>query len=220
MSNARLLDRITEWPSDPAFSDTWNDAFDKTKPCPYHNCYRGFGGIWQVKLFLGGEQRIIGESYDRLRAVRFADMCLVRFAKYRTRRNRPLTDDDVNFSLRTANSDLAGCPAATEIINNFEKWLLLKGLIAEARADAQTDRRTPQQVNRDLRLHFRKLRSDYARTAERASFYPGAQVALDMVADYMDKLEKLNETLFDALYKDGLADAQMGAMPAATPTTA
>lgn len=202
MSTARILDTITEWPQDPIFAEGWHLKFPQDKPCPYKNCYRGFGGVWQVKMFIGGEQRVVGESFNALRAVRFADMALLHFAKYRVRRNRPVIDSDLNFSLLTAKRDTAEVPAATAMLKAWEDSLLKSGLIAAKAETKLIDARTAQQVRRDVRLHFRQYRIDCARAAELVGFYPEAKVSVEMVADLLAQLETLNESIDAALVRD------------------
>lgn len=188
---------IKDWPTNhPAFQgEWWLRGFDNTRPCPYKNCYRGFGGVYQIKMFIGGQQRILGESFTRLHAIRFADMAIVYFWKYRQRRQRPITDDDVNFSLETANQDLVEMHDAKRILSELEEALLKQGLIAAVQPHRLKDSRDGQQVRRSLRLHFRQYRADFARAKLLASLVDGSKATVDTLEEYIRHLEKLHESL-------------------------
>jgi hypothetical protein len=198
----RDLDKIKDWPTDDIlFGEAWNHRFMKGgKSCPtYKNCYWGFGNIFQVKMFIGGQQRVLGESFTAQHAVRFADMALVYFSKYR-RRSRAIADDDVNFTLETAKHDLLVMTDAKAILVEMEEKLIKGGLIAETSRDLK-DRRTPQQVRKDMRLHFRQFRSDTDRIAALLVNEPNAHIALGMMSENIDVIVKLNEHLDNQLFK-------------------
>jgi hypothetical protein len=203
---ARLLDSITAWPQDDELANRCKSMGQTGKS--FRNCYLGLGYIWQVKMYLGGEQRIIGETFDCLRAVRFADMALLYFAKYRKRRARPTVDSDLNFGVASATRDTDAVPQAKQILVSLELQLLAKGLIGD---DSRpfVDNRTAAQVCRDLRVAFRSYRLATHRARVLVGTVPGADIAFDMAGEAIQRLETLNISLDRYL-----------AQPPANPTTA
>jgi hypothetical protein len=185
-----------------------------------HNCYCGFGGIWQVKLYVGGEQRIVGETFDCLRAVRFADMALVFFAKYRKRRARPMLDSDLNFSVATANRDLSSVPKAAQILVSLETELLAKGLIGES-VKPYEDNRTAAQVCRDLRVFFHQYKQSVLRAqavvGPRGN--PSSDVAFEMARASLETLDKLNESFDRYLSETNTASGTSNALRASVEST-
>jgi hypothetical protein len=167
----------------------------------FRNCYLGLGFIWQVKMYLGGEQRIVGETFHCFRAVRFADMALLHFAKYRKRRARATVDSDLNFSVASAQRDLDAVPAAKQILVSLETGLQARGLLPTDPALVEhVDKRDCAQVCRDLRLFFRQYRLTVSRATTLVGSHPEAQITLAMMSDNMTQLETLNRSLDKTLH--------------------
>lgn len=76
-----------------------------------------------VRLSVGGVQRSLGFSTNISHAVRFADMCIVRFWKYRMRGGPIATDADVNTTVESAQRDLVNEEEASLIITRLEQYL-------------------------------------------------------------------------------------------------
>jgi len=98
------------------------------------NCYRIFGdddirAYYAVRLGLGSRQWELGRHHNRTVAVRFADMAIVYFWKYRPSRLLPPTDADVNLTVEQATRDLAEIHEARELLDLWAKGLQDKGVI-------------------------------------------------------------------------------------------
>lgn len=163
MNFARKLEAITEWPNDGAAQAEWRKQCMSGRT--FRNCYVGLGALWNVKLFLHREQRVLGQTKCGWHAARFADMALVYFAKYRTRRTRPLVDADLNFTLASAMRDLAEVPQAVAILKEIETHLLAAGMAApvETVIPVKPDARTRNQLRKDIQLQWAALGQSLAR---------------------------------------------------------
>ena len=98
------------------------------------NCYRIYpaGDVrayYAVRLGLGSRQWELGRHHNRSIAVRFADMAIVYFWKYRPSRLLPPTDADVNITVEQAYQDIANIPEARELLELWAKGLEEKGVI-------------------------------------------------------------------------------------------
>jgi len=215
-ATARLLDSITEWPQDPDLETRLKQISHSGKTI--HNCYCGFGGIWQVKLFIGGEQRIIGETFNVLRAVRFADMALVYFAKYRTRRKRPIVDSDLNFSLRSALRDLDAVPQAKQILVSLEQALSLRGLISDSAvvSDVTVDNRPADLLAKQMAVHFRQFGVDVLRARALLHTNESQKITLDMLDENIRQTRIILAGIYSALSNNdgGLSTASSAALRA------
>jgi hypothetical protein len=152
-------------------------------------------------MFLAGEQRVLGETHDVEHAVRFADMALVYFAKYRVRRSRPVVDSDLNFSVAKANRDLEQVPSAKQILVALETGLQARGLLPpDGACESFRDIRPPEQVAKHLAVHFRQVTLDIARARSIiGDSDPECTVTLAMLVDAITNVTKLNESLYAAL---------------------
>ena len=113
------LSLLKSWPESQTIANDLRSRILAGKS--FHNCYLGLGSVWQVKLFLGGEQRIVAQARNSNleRAIRFADMAIAYFAPYRKRRNRPLLDSDFNLNVNQANADLHNIPEAVKFLQTL-----------------------------------------------------------------------------------------------------
>lgn len=189
------LDLIVDWPerrSDEIAFDARHDALKS-----YKNCYIGFGSIWQVKLFLGKQQRLLGYSHNKFRAIRFADMALVYFLPYRKQRNRPMFDTDLNLGMDSAKRDLDSIPGAVNILSHWRSALMAKGLIEpqarlfdEASHDATS-------IRKALALHFHELRVSFGHAKKLLGTHP----TLVLFDEHLIDTEKYLKST-DTLLKD------------------
>lgn len=86
---------------------------------------------WNVRMYLGGEQRTIGICHVRNieSAFRFADMAQQYFWKYRVRATRPPSRIDLNLSPERVESDMANEPQAVDLLRQIEDYLLQIGAL-------------------------------------------------------------------------------------------
>jgi hypothetical protein len=104
----------------------------------------GLGG-WTVRLYLGGGQRTLGivDHDDISRALRYADMALMHFWKYKLRGAAPPNKFSVNFDMRRLETDMANEEHALDLLRRQEQHLLSIGVLKtseERGADEKTRR--------------------------------------------------------------------------------
>lgn len=114
--------------------------------------------LYYVRLGMGGRQWELGRTRDRQAAVRFADMAILYFWKYRKRRLRLAPSDaDVNLSVEQAKIDLdANLPART-MLGGLEAGLLAKGAIFDL--SRPTGEFVYSEVRKDLLRGMGQLRA-------------------------------------------------------------
>jgi len=86
---------------------------------------------WNVRMYLGGEQRTIGICHVRNveNAFRFADMAQQYFWKYRVRAGRPPSRLDLNLSPERVESDMVNETNAVALLKQMEAYLLQIGAL-------------------------------------------------------------------------------------------
>jgi hypothetical protein len=178
------LQLLGEWPAAQAVETQWKARCLSGQG--WKNCYLAFGNTWQVKLFLGREQRLLGQSHNGVTAARFADMAIVHFLQYRKRKLRPLTDADLNFSVAQANKDLAEMPTACNLLISFEQALLDRSLI-KLTAVGEPAQRTPAQCRKDLSLHFNSLCATFDNVKHHMQSNDQAKVTLEMFGEHLEQ---------------------------------
>lgn len=88
---------------------------------------------WAVRLYLGGAQRTLGYvRKDPINALRFADMAMFYFWKYRVRGAAEPTNQFLNFSVERAQQDLDNEPYAVNLLKRIEKYLLDLGALKDS----------------------------------------------------------------------------------------
>lgn len=89
------------------------------------------GTTWQVRMFLGGEQRTLGivDATNVQAAFRFSDLAASVFWKYRVRRSHPPTADQLNLTPDRLDRDLQAEGEAMSLLRQIEEYLLQSGAI-------------------------------------------------------------------------------------------
>jgi hypothetical protein len=151
------------------------------------NCYLAFGNVWQVKLFLGGAQRTLAHSHSAMNSMRFADMAILHFLPYRKRRNRPLVDADLNFTVEMAKSDLAERSDARAILERWERALLSRQVIQTV-AQVFDHTVTPEKIRKQIGVTANRLFEDFETANRMLRDSPIAKVQLEMFYETLDKL--------------------------------
>lgn len=82
---------------------------------------------YAVVLHVAGKQRIVGKTRWRAAACRFADLARLKFYRYRQRGAVPPTDDELNFSVAQATSDLQFETSAVALLDEIEAHFRGKG---------------------------------------------------------------------------------------------
>lgn len=108
------------------FDDSAKSQFEELKSLhlSFKNCHKSIFYRWEVRMYLAGAQRPLG-SFNLLNdyhAVQFADLCIVRFAKYR-KTTRALTDSDLNYSVALAERTLREHSKAAQLLDKIEDRL-------------------------------------------------------------------------------------------------
>lgn len=102
------------------------DAPGGLKGCPRSSST----GKFIVKLFLGGEQKILGSFDNEHNAARFADACIRHFWKYR-KTTKELSDLELNFGLAQANADRETIPGLSQTLCEIEAHLISVGTLKD-----------------------------------------------------------------------------------------
>lgn len=203
MSIARQLDGIGngEWPNHVAAIEQFKQR--GMRGLGTKNCYPAFGQYWQVKLYVGGAQHIIGETYNGARAARFADMAIVYLAQYR-KRKREVLDTDLNFSVAQAKADLEAVPRAKQMLIEFENYLLKKGLVVPlSAASGDLPAASLAQVRKDLQLFLRQYSTSFERASAVLGSVPEAKITLGMMSEHLSQMGKYNTSLDKLLSNHG-----------------
>lgn len=111
---------------------------------------RCYGKSWAVRMYLGGKQRAIGTTTDVMDALRFADMCLMRFWVYRTRNACEPIESDLNFGLESVRDDMASdeCQPAVDLINVIEQHLVSTGVFPSLIASEEERLNVVKEMNK------------------------------------------------------------------------
>jgi len=190
------LSLLKSWPESQTIANDLRSRILAGKS--FHNCYLGLGSVWQVKLFLGGEQRIVAQARNSNleRAIRFADMAIAYFAPYRKRRNRPLLDSDFNLNVNQANADLHNIPEAVKFLQTLESELLAQNKIAR-NSQSLAGPKSILQLRRSLGLHLHLYLGDIE-SAETLLGERGRGL-IGSARDWLGYLQKCNTALDAAL---------------------
>lgn len=181
------LDAIPNWPENQSMALEFRQRVARGQS--FKNCYSVFGQLWQVKLFLGKEQRVLAQGRNGERASRFADMAIVHFLPYRKRLLRPLVDTDLNWSVAQANSDLVNIPEAKEMLVVWEKALLARSLIQPVvHTVSDESPRNTLQTRRDLLLQFHQLNISFERAKATLSSNSATKTSVEMMDKHMAEL--------------------------------
>lgn len=111
---------------------------------------------YAVVIFVAQKERIIGKTRSLTAACRFSDMAKMRFFKYRQRHAVEPTDDDLNFSVAQAKSDLQFETAAIALLDDIEAHFREKGFWKDTptkeirRSDVKSERWTLGRAVRTL----------------------------------------------------------------------
>lgn len=179
------LDLILDWPLEQTLDSVWRSRCQSGQS--FKNCYVGFGSLWQVKLFLGREQRVLGYSRNGVRACRFADMAITYFLPYRKRKLRPLTDADLNFSVAQANQDLEEIPLAKALLVKLESALLSRAFIEPVIHLENEPSRSLVQLRKDFQMHLHQLGIDFTRAKAVLSSNPDNKIQLEMFSEHLSQ---------------------------------
>ncbi len=79
-----------------------------------------YGRVWGVRMFLGGKQRVIGQTTSLMDALRFADMARMKFWVYRIRHACEPMHSDLNFGTDSVRRDIEEMEPANELLNALE----------------------------------------------------------------------------------------------------
>jgi hypothetical protein len=190
------LDAVQDWPDNQSLELDWKNRGMSGQS--FKNCYRGFNSFWQVKIYLGREQRVLGHGRNGIRATRFADMAILHFNKYR-HRNRPLVDSDFNFSLRQAKLDLEQLPQVRALLERWETFLLAKQLIAPVTRLFDDSSNDPEQLRKQFAVEYLRLSATKERIIALLSARKEYSVTLKMISEHYDQTEKFNQSLDNLL---------------------
>lgn len=148
---AHTLNSI-HFPTDEAHSDRYQSLLHSGPGDNFHNTTPRGGKAWAARFFLGGQNRIVGIAKNHLQVCRFADMAAVRFWVYKVRNAAPPIDAELNFGLDSVAWDTANVPAAVELLDVIEQYLVASGVFPslirseeqrkQAIADSKAKRRT------------------------------------------------------------------------------
>lgn len=108
---------------------------------------------WVVRLFLGGANRCLGFTSDQEKAMKFADLALNHFWKYRQRGARPPVDADLNTDCDWVRLAIESSPEALELLHDLEAHLIETGAIltSEQLAFARLQRQNVKKLGRSNR---------------------------------------------------------------------
>lgn len=173
------------------------DFSNKRKCCTYQIA----GNRMVVQMLFGNQLCVLGIFKGGMlevvnRAARFADLLIVYFWKYR--KEKPITDFDLNYSLGVAQNDLIVVPGAKQLILKIESALIDLGL------------HSYESEKRQLRLsipvdgHLYLLRKEWYVFSRMAVFrlktvsekIPEKKVTIDTALDHFDALNKCIASLY------------------------
>lgn len=97
------------------------------QPFPVNKSNPGAPREYAVTLYVAQKVRIIGKTKWRAAACRFADMAKLRFYKFKQRGAVEPKDDELNFSVAQAKSDLQFVESAVAILDEIEAHFREKG---------------------------------------------------------------------------------------------
>lgn len=127
---------------------------------------------YAVTLYVAGKQRIIGKTKWRAAACRFADMARMRFYKFKQRGAIEPKDDDLNFSVTQAKSDLHFETAAVALLNEVEAHFREKGFWKDRPGkevrDKKSERWTTAKAVRDHETRLQALEELHDNISRRA----------------------------------------------------
>lgn len=152
---------------------------------------------WAVRLYLGGAQRTIGYvRKDPATALRFADMAMFYFWKYRIRGAAEPTNMALNFSVERAQRDMDNEPEALYLLQEVEKYLLSIGALKDSVTrqkeigEKHEQRRLSRTVSGTLEV-FYQVHSN--RMQQNTNRLEGVERALKRLEDRQAKLIELFE---------------------------
>lgn len=95
-----------------------------------HNCYTAWNWTFQVRLFIGGAQRVFATvtRAELPKALRYADALLFHFWKYRKRSGKPPIDSKFNFGLESARNDAS---ALAVVLRQLEDYMLEQHILTK-----------------------------------------------------------------------------------------
>lgn len=187
-----------KWPDAEAKQAAFKEQMQKGLRTP--NCYLMlYGSVWHVKMYLGGKQRLLGESSNGARAARFADMAILHFLPYRKHRNRPPADNDFTYGMASAQADLDTVPEAREMLVKWENALVSRGLIVRAVNDfiggiPQTPKSLAH-IRRDLHLAYSQYKECVLHARAVLKDVDEAAITLDLIDVFLGHGAKYNTSL-------------------------
>lgn len=124
---AKNLDNVTF--STPTNSDHLDGlkAIGQTKS--FKLCYPWVSGGWVVKLYIGGSQRILGKCTNCAQAVRFADMAIWRFWRFKRNTDRGPVPSDFNLGLTQAKFESENESSAKQLLDSIEVHCRAQGYL-------------------------------------------------------------------------------------------
>jgi hypothetical protein len=169
-------------------------------PVALKNCYLATGFRFQVKIYFGGAQHAIGSTSRRFayKALRFADMAILYFWKYRKTKRKPI-DDDFNYSLASAESDCTNIPQAVSMLSGFEQGLDARGLLP-----AISDKREllDLQTARVETIHaFHRLDECFRLVYFQCPVVPETKLNLEIAKERIEELGKILKTVDSVVRK-------------------
>lgn len=187
-----------KWPDAEAKQAAFKEQMQKGLRTP--NCYLMlYGSIWHVKMYLGGKQRLLGESSNGARAARFADMAILHFLPYRKHRNRPPADSDFTYGITSAQKDLDCVPEAKEILVKWENALVARGLIVRAVNDfiggAPQTPKSLAHIRRDLHLAYSQYKECVTHARAVLRDVDEASITLSLIDVFLSHGAKYNTSL-------------------------
>lgn len=148
---------------------------------------------WFVKLFLGGEQRLIGILGHGFAAVRFADAAIEHFWKYRSS-PRPITDNDLNFGVESVKLDHSLCPGLKELLVEIENHLLQTGKLKQEQPKKQMTEEDFYWARQQAVSRWYKAVQAFETAFQRIETFPAAQPFLQTARDQINQLNKVAES--------------------------
>jgi len=154
----------------------------------FKNCYWSALSEWQIKLYLGKQQRIIAKTPDKVAAVRFADMAIAHFWRYRKILRRPLEDSDLNFGLEHLAKDRKDNPWAVQLLIEIEQQMIRDHILLDDVKQSEVDVRSDFVEKR--KLFVAAYRKAIRRFGELES-YPSPSMHLSLLKESLDTSTKL-----------------------------
>ncbi len=144
---AKRLCTCEEWPQLPTFDHDAMMAVTRYTNMSVSLTRRHVN----VRFYINGHNRVLGTSLSERHseAARFADLCVLRFSKYRQRKPIP-ADSDTHFGIKTAEEDYAFLsevrPDIIQILDDIEEHFLAIGVFRDA--SDPTQKETPRKETR------------------------------------------------------------------------